>query len=191
MLTLADIPHVVEELCPVTDKWHSIGIQIGLSERDLKSIETYYPRPVDRLREVISKWVSGGQATWGTVTEALKSARVSELHLAETLKLKHLGSDLARAPIDTTKKTESKLNHFFVVFVGIIIIHVHACVRTYVRVRVRVNVCQNHTYTLFCVVPTSSSLLIHGEWRAFALSPLLIRLPEMAIYRYSDQVSVL
>ena len=122
-LTLADIAHVVEELCSAMDKWHKIGIQVGLSERDLKSIETNYPRHDDRLREVISKWVSGGKATWGTVIEALKSPMVSELQLAEKLKLKHFGSDLARASIDTAKKSESKLNR--VVFVNLDV-HVHA-----------------------------------------------------------------
>ena len=112
-LTLEDIAHVVEDLCPVMDKWHNIGIQVGLPERDLKSIETNYPRPDDRLREMVSKWLSGGQASWDALIEALKSRTVSEVHLAEKLKLKHPTSDLARPPTDTAKKTESKLNSVY------------------------------------------------------------------------------
>ena len=146
-LTLADIAHVVEELCPAMDKWHKIGIQVGLSERDLKSIETYYPRSEDRLREVISRWVAGGGATCSTMIEALKSGTVSELHLAEKLKLKHFGSDLARVPIDTAKKTESKSNR--VVFVGISI-YMCTCMHVCVPLLIIVRVSKPHLCLILC-----------------------------------------
>ena len=64
-LSLDDLAKIIEDVHDAVDKWHNIGIQLGLHESELKSIESSYPRQNDRLREMICKWLQNKVATWG------------------------------------------------------------------------------------------------------------------------------
>ena len=64
-LSLDDLAKIIEDVHDAMDKWHNIGIQLGLHESELKSIESNYPRQNDRLREMICKWLQNKVATWG------------------------------------------------------------------------------------------------------------------------------
>ena len=88
-LSLDDLAKIIEDVHDAVDKWHNIGIQLGLHESDLKSIESNYPRQNDRLREMICKWLQNKVATWGKMVSALKSRTVGEGYLAEQLESKY------------------------------------------------------------------------------------------------------
>ena len=88
------------------DKWHNIGIQLGLHESDLKSTESNYPRENDRLREMICKWLQTKAANWQKMVIALKSRTVGEGYLAEQLETKYCKS-AKQITVTTTKISKS------------------------------------------------------------------------------------
>ena len=102
-LSLDDLAKIIEDVHDAADKWHSIGIQLGLHESDLKSIESDYPRQNDRLREMICKWLQNKAATWEKMVIALKSRTVGEAYLAEQLEAKYCKPVV----LTTTKISES------------------------------------------------------------------------------------
>ena len=69
-LSLDDLAKITEDVHDAVDKWHNIGIQLGLHESELQSIESNYPRQNDRLREMIYKWLQNKVATWGKMVSA-------------------------------------------------------------------------------------------------------------------------
>ena len=119
-LSLDDLAKIIEDVHDAVDKWHNIGIQLGLHESELKSIESNYPRQNDRLREMICKWLQNKVATWGKMVRALKSRTVGEGYLAEQLESKYC-VPLQRITLTTTKiskstkvsRSESKLTSIY------------------------------------------------------------------------------
>ena len=105
-LSLDDLAKIIEDVHDAVDKWHNIGIQLGLHESDLKSIESNYPRQNDRLREMICKWLQNKAATWEKMVTALKSRTVGEAYLAEQLEAKYC-KPAVRITLTTTKISES------------------------------------------------------------------------------------
>ena len=91
-LSVDDLAKIIEDIHDAVDKWHNIGIQLGLHESDLKSIESNYPRQNDRLREMICKWLQTKAANWQKMVLALKSRTVGEAYLAEQLETKYCES---------------------------------------------------------------------------------------------------
>ena len=90
VLTLDDLPLVIQELSSAASKWHSIGFQLGLSELELKPIESTHPRQhLDCLRDVIFKWLSSGARHRASLIEALRSSSVGETSLADRLTKKY------------------------------------------------------------------------------------------------------
>ncbi len=78
---------VYEELFDVRAKWRRIGLKLGLHPGTLDAIEQ---RQADRLEAVLLDWlrVTKG-ATWKQLIDALQSALVGEIQLAEKLELKY------------------------------------------------------------------------------------------------------
>ena len=105
-LSLDDLAKIIEDVHDAVDKWHNIGIQLGLHESELKSIESNYPRQTDRLREMICKWLQNKTATWGKMVSALKSRTVQEGYLAEQLESKYC-VPMQRITMTTTKISKS------------------------------------------------------------------------------------
>ena len=106
MLSLDDLAQIIEDIHDAVDKWHNIGIQLGLHESDLKSIESNYPRQNDRLREMICKWLQNKAASWKKMVTALKSRTVGEAFLAEQLEAKYCKS-AAQIIVTRTKISKS------------------------------------------------------------------------------------
>lgn len=77
---------MVNGVIDAVDKWHNIGIQLGLHEEDLRLIERRYSRQTDRFREMVREWLTTGNATWSAMVDALDSRVVGEHFLAERLK---------------------------------------------------------------------------------------------------------
>ena len=93
-----DITNLIQELSSAASKWRSIGIELGLKEVDLKSIESNHPRqPLECLRDVIIKWSSndgwpsdvGAARRRGALIKALRSPSVEEMQLADQLTEKY------------------------------------------------------------------------------------------------------
>ncbi len=85
-----DLVHVYEELFYVRAKWRPIGLKLGLDPGTLDAIEQRQANPHDRLEAVLLDWlrVTKG-ATWEQLIDALQSALVREIKLAEKLELKY------------------------------------------------------------------------------------------------------
>ena len=81
---------VCEELVEVRAKWRPIGLKLGLTSGTLAAIEQEKSKTFDRLEEVLLDWlrVTIG-ASWKQVIDALRSALVREIQLAEKLELKY------------------------------------------------------------------------------------------------------
>ena len=73
------------------DKWYQIGVQLGVSEANLRQIEANY-HTVDRcFSEMISFWLSGNTqvaVTWMSLIEGLESPLVNKVGLANKLREK-------------------------------------------------------------------------------------------------------
>ena len=55
-----------------TDKWFDLGLKLGISYNDLKTIETNYPREAQRcLIDCLAKWLQSGKATYTGLVNAL------------------------------------------------------------------------------------------------------------------------
>ena len=116
-----DLPHLVQELSSAASKWRSIGIELGLKEVELKSIESNHPRqPLECLRDVIFKWLDDG---WppdvgtarrrATLIKALRSPSVEEMQLADQLTEKYSSPFPPRTTTSKCSyiKFEYKRNH--------------------------------------------------------------------------------
>ena len=71
-------------------KWRPIGLELRLTPGTLDAIEQMKINPSDRLEAVLLHWlrVTRG-ASWKQVIDALRSALVGEIQLAEKLELKY------------------------------------------------------------------------------------------------------
>ena len=83
---------VVEALKPVASKYKSLGVQLELKMNDLRAIERNYPRDCyGALEEVLDLWYrSGGDISWQTILDALRSGSMNENSLAAGIQKKYL-----------------------------------------------------------------------------------------------------
>ena len=85
-----DLVHVYEELFYVRAKWRPIGLKLGLDPGTLDAIKQGQANPHDRLEAVLLDWLQVTKgATWEQLINALQSALVREIKLAEKLELKY------------------------------------------------------------------------------------------------------
>ena len=63
---LAEIKQVLKDKNFQTIKWFDLGLHLGLSYNDLKTIEHNYPRDAEQcLTECLAKWLTDDiKATW-------------------------------------------------------------------------------------------------------------------------------
>ena len=88
----SDSQEIVELLSTASEKWRSIGLQLGLPNSTLNKVgELSNSDPVDRLSAVINEWLkmNGKEPTPKTLAEALKSESVQERKLAERVENKY------------------------------------------------------------------------------------------------------
>ena len=83
---------VASELDAVSNKWYTLGENIGLDDGDLDPIHTQYSHD-ERLclREVISKRMRY-YTTWKDITEGVRS--LGDSQLADRLETKYCSSEL-------------------------------------------------------------------------------------------------
>ena len=81
---------VYEELFEVRAKWRPIGLKLRLTPGTLDAIEQGKINPSDRLEAVLLHWLRvTREASWKQVIDALRSALIGEIRLAEKLELKY------------------------------------------------------------------------------------------------------
>ena len=78
-------------LCCIPHEYHKIGVQLGLQENELKSIEYDNPnRAIDCLREVLSMWINNHPSPqWDQLIKALRytnNHKVAEMLLSLRIK---------------------------------------------------------------------------------------------------------
>ncbi len=95
-----DLQLVYEALFEVRAKWRPIGLKLDLTPGTLDAIEQAKANPSDRLEAVLLHWlrVTVG-ATWKQLIDALRSALVGEIQLAEKLELKYCSPGKKHKPI--------------------------------------------------------------------------------------------
>ena len=87
-----DLDFLREHLQPIANQWRAIGLQLGLSSKDLDRIETapilIIGGPASFLREVLSKWLqrTPPSPTLTKLCVALKSHEVHQSRIAQELK---------------------------------------------------------------------------------------------------------
>ena len=83
---------LLEELVDISDKWHGLGLQLGLNEGALKGINSDHPKnSQDCLRETLCTWLDvEPRATWHTLCVALRSRTVGAETLASSLMAKYV-----------------------------------------------------------------------------------------------------
>ena len=86
-----NLKDLLEELVDISNKWHGLGLQLGLKEGTLKAIESDNPKNSRNcLREMLSKWLEVDQRpTWHTLCAALHSRTVGAETLASNLEAKY------------------------------------------------------------------------------------------------------
>ena len=84
VLTNSDIPMLLNVLHPVTVKYSSLGIQLGVDEKEICIIEHDYRYCVDRLRAVLARRLDQETPlTWQDIINALRTESVQEYGLAK------------------------------------------------------------------------------------------------------------
>ena len=90
-LTLRELSN---ELSSVQD-WHSLGIQLGLNDHELRTIEKDHPGESRRWKhEMLEKWLQNSKLpTWKAVIDALHL--MGELAVASKIQTNHCSSSTA------------------------------------------------------------------------------------------------
>ena len=96
-----DLKLVNGALFEVRAKWRRIGLELELAPGTLDAIEQAKANPSDRLEAVLVDWLRGATAatTWKQLIDALRSAPVGEIQLAEKLELKYCSPGKKHKPI--------------------------------------------------------------------------------------------
>ncbi len=80
VITESDIGRLTELLSDAATKSFLLGMQLGIKEGLLKTIEEDYKTSVRRMAEVLTAWVKGTEhPTVGKLVEALTSEIINEL----------------------------------------------------------------------------------------------------------------
>ena len=80
-----DLAELVEVLHPARNKYFHFGLQIGLEDDEIESIENRYQNAYDRLRAILSVRLNkASPLTWNEIYSALRSRSVDKSRLADS-----------------------------------------------------------------------------------------------------------
>ena len=91
-LSINDLCEIQSELHEVRDKWYHLGVQLKVPVSDLSAIRIQYRNdPEDCLLDMLTRWLSITipSPTWQTVIDALCSAPIKRLLVAEQIRKKY------------------------------------------------------------------------------------------------------
>ena len=86
---------VTQELTSVSEKWQYIGEELGVGQDSLDYISTNHSDLGDCLREVLRRRYVSCATTWKHIVDVLRTPRIGESHLADTLEAKYCSCELA------------------------------------------------------------------------------------------------
>ena len=85
-----DLAELVEVLHPARNKYFHFGLQIGLENDEIESVENRYQNAGDRLRAILSVRLNKANSlTWNEIDSALRSKSVDKSSLAEEIRRKY------------------------------------------------------------------------------------------------------
>ena len=89
-LNSSDLRNVVEELHNIRAKWQDLGLALGFHlPGDLDAIDQDSKSVQEKLRLLLQKWLSTGEASWEVLITALRTKTVHEDGLAKELASKY------------------------------------------------------------------------------------------------------
>ena len=83
---------VNSELVSVAPRWMDLGLALGLDKHDLESLESNYPRDVNRcLTETLARWLQQVRTapSWKVVVTVLSSPPLNRCDLAHSIAMRH------------------------------------------------------------------------------------------------------
>ena len=83
---------VNSELVSVAPRWMDLGLSLGLDQHVLESLESNYPRDVNRcLTETLARWLQQVRTarSWRAITAALISPSINRVDLAHSIATSH------------------------------------------------------------------------------------------------------
>ena len=87
-----NLRHIHEAVYPARISWYNIGLQLDVPVHTLDSIDREKGDDGDHLRNMLKWWLKRSGATWGALSDALKSPTVGEYQLAKELDIRAQGS---------------------------------------------------------------------------------------------------
>ena len=109
---------LVNELDPVSYKYHEIGLQLGVTLEKLKEIDCLYTKSKDKLREVITERLKQAQPlTWPSIVSILRADSIKENDLASRLENKYVqapGKDASIHHISPSCTSVNPLSNVYV-----------------------------------------------------------------------------
>ena len=108
LLTLNDLGLLLEELMVVCQKWYVLGLMLNVSVQTLDRIRAQFPDSRDQLLEMLKTWlITSDNASWKTVTDALRSKSVEAYQLAGGLERKYcLTKDMRESKHQSVKSKD-------------------------------------------------------------------------------------
>ena len=91
---------VTQELTSVSEKWRNIGKELGMGRYSLGRISTRNSDPDDCLREVLREQFKSCATTWKHIVAVLRTPRIGESHLADSLEAKYCSCELAYSSVN-------------------------------------------------------------------------------------------
>ena len=104
-----DLAELVEVLHPARNKYFYFGLQVGLVDDEIESIENRYQNADDRLRAILSVRLNKAKPlTWNEIDSALRSKSVDKSSLAEEIKRKYGHLFISAGEEEQVKKSAPK-----------------------------------------------------------------------------------
>ena len=91
---------VTQELAAVSEKWQYIGEELGVEQSSLRDISTKHFDPGGCLGEVLSMRLSSYATTWKHIVAVLRTPRIGESHLADSLEAKYCSCELPYSSVE-------------------------------------------------------------------------------------------
>lgn len=89
-LTIQDLDQVFCALIIAADKWHSLGLALGISVFELKGIESSQRDDQACLCEVLTYWLDNSSCpTWTDISTGLRKPTVEKINLAKSIEDKY------------------------------------------------------------------------------------------------------
>ena len=101
-LDIKDLQYILSAMWRSRNRWKFIGLALGIENDDIKCIHIRGREDPDEcFRDMLSRWIETGHATWAGLAKALKDKTVGYEQLAETVERALRQKEGANTPFDT------------------------------------------------------------------------------------------